>query len=189
MIEKLWVDVETTGTDPENDTIIELAMTYQDKVFHKYCLPDKKPDNFEEITEITGITWDFLKENGVISEKILFHSFITGINSLINVYSHDDKLILSGYKIDFDISFLRELFLKNGNEFFGMYFFYPSIDVRTFVANELSSGRLKLLENYKLETVCKAYNIEFKAHSAIKDIKATKELYEKIMEANISGST
>lgn len=181
MIERLWIDVETTGVNPETDTVIELAAIYPGSKFHMYCKPKEKPDGFEKITEITGITWEFLEKNGV-TERILYNEFLNFLDSLVSKFDKSDKLIFSGYNTRFDNNFIRELFLRNDNTFFGSYFLSILTDVMSSVANEIASGRLELLKNYKLQTVCNHYGVEFSAHSAIEDIHATIELYKKIRE-------
>ena len=44
------------------------------------------------------------------------------------------------------------------------------------------AGMLPVLENNKLETWCKYFNIELKAHDSLQDITATKKLIEKLIE-------
>lgn len=177
MIEKLWVDVETTGVNHKNDTIIELAAIYKDREFHMYCLPDEYPENFELIEEITGITWDFLQKNGVSQER-LYGYFVNFLDLAVDKYNKNDKIIFSAYNANFDNEFIRELFMRNNNNFIGSYFFNIKYDVMSTIAEEICSGRLIPLNNFKLSTICEHYGVKFNAHSAIEDIRATKELCE-----------
>ena len=181
MKKKIWIDLETTGINHEIDTIIEFAAICDGQEFHEYCLPSEKPNNWDFIEQLTGITWSFLVNNG-IEEKKLFAKLDDFLCSLVDRFDKTDKLIFSGYRVNFDNNFVRSLFVRNHNKFFGSYFFNIMLDVGTIVAELLSSGGLQPLENYKLKTICNYYNIDFNAHSAIEDIRATKKLYEIIME-------
>ena len=179
-IKPMWIDLETTGLDPKKDTIIELAAIYDDASFHAYCLPNKKPDNFEFIYNLTGITWEFLEKNG-ISENELYRKFNEWICKRIDRYDKTDKAVLSGYGARFDMDFVRELFNRNNDKYFGSFFFSLPMDVQSFVANALCNGTIHILENLKLQTVCKYFKIEFDAHSAIADINATVQLFNKLI--------
>lgn len=181
MIEKIWIDVETTGLDIQKNTIIELAAIYKNEMFHKYVKLSYMPYNFNEVSEITGITWDFLQENGV-SELELYETFIDFLDNIVDKYNKDNKLVISGYNTQFDSEFIRNLFKRYNNNYYGSYFLNVNYEVMSEVANAICNGEIDLLENYKLETVCKFFNIEFNAHSAIEDIRATIELNNKIQE-------
>lgn len=179
MINNLWVDLETTGLDPETNSIIEIALVYNQMEFHEYCLPSKNPpENWAEIEEITGISWNLLENKGV-SEEILYHKILKFLDSKIDKYNKSEKLIFSGYAAEFDKNFIRKLFKKYNNDFFGSYFANVTLDVMTIIAHYITQKEITMLfENYKLKTVCDVYGIKFKAHSAMEDIKATKKLYE-----------
>jgi len=186
-MKKIWIDTETTGLNAKNISglqhhqIIELAAICDDRIFHMYCKPKVQPYNYSEIEEITGITWEFLEENGV-SEAELYQKFVSFLDRIVDRYDKTDKLMLSGYNTKFDSEFIRSLFLKNNNTFYGSYFFSLNYEVMSEVAFLLVTEILPLLPNYKLETVCKEMGIKFKAHSAIEDIKATIKLNDKIQE-------
>lgn len=181
-MEKIWIDIETTGINIEDNQIIEIAAICKGKTFHRYCLPEIKPKNWSFVEGLTGITWEFLEKNGLISEAILHAEFVIFLNSLVDKYDKKDKLIFSGYKTGFDASFVRDLFIKNDDDYYGSYFMVTNLDVMSEIASLLSSNQMELLGNYKLKTVCEHMGIKFQAHSAIEDIKATIKLYEKIQE-------
>lgn len=74
---------------------------------------------------------------------------------------------------------MRSSFEKSGDKYFGSWFFWPTIDVRHEVAKQILDGCR--LRNYKLETVCGHYDIKIDSHDALSDIKATRELYYKLI--------
>ena len=182
------IDVETTGLDCNKNMIIELAAIYKsgDKkdIFHCYCLPPRKPRGFKVIEELTGITWGFLKQNG-IDEKTMYDKFIKWLNSLIDKYDKNDKAVFAAFNAPFDKGFVMELLCKYGdreyNGSFGCYFYSANLDVSSTVALGLCRGVLQPLENYKNKTVCDELGIKLKAHSAIEDIKASMEVHRIIM--------
>ena len=185
-IKPIWIDLETTGLDPDKNSIIEFAAVYEDEVFHKYSLPHIKPDDYYETKELTGIAWEFLEVAG-LSEKELYRQFLIFLDSIVDKFDKTDKLIFSGYGTRFDVDFTRELFNRNNNNFFGSYFFSVNFDVMSEVAYWLlNRDIIPLPENFKLKTICNYFGIDFNAHSAIEDIQATIKLFNKLQECRIS---
>lgn len=181
-MKKIWIDLETTGLNSKTDTIIELAAVCGKSVFHEYSLPDEKPKNWDEIEKLTGITWDFLANHGV-NEEVLYTRFEAWLCSHIDKYNKKDKAVFSGYGSKFDSDFIRELFSKHYNNFYGSFFVSMLLDVQSFVAEALANDTLPMIENYKLVTVCTHFGITFVPHSAIEDIRATQELYELFVQS------
>lgn len=176
------IDVETTGVNPKTDRIIELAAIFNDDVFYRYCIPfPVKPEGFEKIEELTGIEWEKLQACGV-DDKTLYSEFVSWLSGIIDKFDRVDKAVLFGYNVKFDSDFIRELFTRNGNSYYGSYFVPPVLDVMSEVAACLADGLMPPLQNYKLKTVCDHFGIEFTAHSALDDIMATDELYKKISD-------
>ncbi len=181
MNKTIWVDVETTGLDSATDRIIELAALFGDgddegNTFHCYCRQqsDDPPEGFELITKITGITWDFLQENG-IPDSQMFGDFINWLELKINRYDRNDKAIFAAYSVGFDDGFLRELFVRNDDPFFGSWF-SGRMDIMSTVVMAERMGVLKL-KNRKLVTVAKELNIPLvDAHNALGDIRAARSV-------------
>ena len=175
----VWIDVETTGLDHKTCQIIELAALYENgddkSTFHKYCKPRIKPDNFSEIEELTGITWAFLEENG-ITENQLYKEFTELLSQKIDKYDKSDKAIFAAFNAGFDNEFIRELFKRNNDNYFGSWFHSARLDVFSTVAMAYRFGVLPVQINNKNETIAKVLNIELKAHSAIEDIKASRQI-------------
>ena len=191
-MKKFWLDLETTGLDAKDNRITEIGALFEDtdkpdippKEFHVFIKYETYPDDYETgAGRVTGITKEYLNENGVTEEGawVLLISFLDGC---INKYKKEDKALVLGYNIGFDETFFRQ-FMQRFNEtkyyIYGTYFYTSSVDVRTSYMMGVEQGVLLALFNHKLITVAKSFGIEFGAHSAIEDIKATKQVYEKII--------
>ena len=173
-----WIDTETTGLDPKTCTIIELAVLYENdkdkSVFHVYILPASRPDDFNTIEELTGITWEYLEQNG-ITEAEAYKEFIEWISQYIDKYDKSDKAIFAVYNARFDNDFIRELFKRNHDNYFGSWFYSASLDI---MGTAILCVRLELMPvpvNFKNVTICESFGIEHKAHSALDDIKASRQ--------------
>lgn len=175
----IWIDLETTGLDYKKDTIIEFAALYENdkdkSIFHKYCKPESYPENFHEIEELTGIKREFLEENG-ISESELYNKFIEFASSKIDKFNKTDKAIFAAYNATFDDNFLRELFIRNNDFYYGSWFYSARLDIMSTIANAYRFGVFDIQPSNKCETIAKALNIKLKAHSAIEDIKAARQI-------------
>lgn len=178
----VWIDLETTGLDAKSARIIEFAALYEDRgeiieERHIYCKPfDKQPEDFARIEELTGISWAELEVNGVSDEE-LYRAVVAFMDSIVNKYDRGDKAIFAGYNATFDERFVRELFNRNGNQYYGSYFYSGRLDVMSSVVEAVWEGRLDRPANLKLATVAVALEFgEFQAHSALEDIRMTRAI-------------
>lgn len=132
------------------------------------------------ITEI-GIIY---RVNGKVRKKIeikedIYKNLVKFLDSVIDRFNTNDKAYFIAYNAKFDNDFIRQLFLKNNNKFYGSYFYNPVIDIMQIVAYKFMLKDIRP-ENFKLGTICKYFKIKVeddKLHSAIYDIEKTKEVY------------
>lgn len=148
------LDTETTGLNPETDRIHELA---------GFIRIDRK---VKEVFNLKG------------KESDIYQKFVKILDKHIDKYDKKDKSIMVGYNVNFDSDFIREMFKRNDNKFYGSYFFSPALDIlQMAVVYFLNKPRP---ENFKLVTICKKLGIkinESKLHTAMYDATITKELY------------
>ena len=175
-----WFDTETTGLGFNKCSILQLAALIEQNgeiiekcVFHMQPHMDALVD--QKATDKHGITPEMWQH---------FDTQEVGINKLraflarhVNKYNRLDKFVVAGYNVNFDVQMLRAAFLRDGDKFFGSWFFWPVIDVQTYVAEGILSQNLNL-PNYQLSTVCKHCGIDIVAHDALSDIHATRNLYK-----------
>jgi CRISPR-associated protein Cas2 len=160
------LDIETTGLNPGKDRIISIGAVKK--------INDKQCDNFyrlikidtkisKAITELTGITLESLKSEGVTLDKALRE-----LTEFLN------SATIIGYNLQFDLSFLtygyRSVNLKEP-------------DNKTLDLLPIVKKAEKFIDNYRLATILDFYNIKnLKPHNALSDAKATLQLLYKLME-------
>lgn len=181
-----FFDTETTGLDPDRCAITQLAGVLfngeEKENINIFMRPFPGAQISAEALEAQGQTMSHLEI--LPDERDGFRGLLSILDKTVDKYNREDKIFIFGWNVGFDVQFLRALFKRNGNDFFGSYFFTPPIDVMSIAADRLQSVRSKL-QNFKLETV---YDFIFpekkgivnKFHDATVDAQATLDIYEKI---------
>lgn len=182
----LYFDTETTGRNAFRNDVIQLSgiIEIDGKVqeeFNYTCQP-LNYDNVEaEALEVNGITLQKLYTFPTAKETL--SEFVKLLNKYVDKYNRFDKFYPAGYNVKFDLDFVQQFFVKNGYKYgFGSYQNWQALDALA-IAQYLSYRRVLKLDNLKLGTVCKHYNIELQAHDALCDIRATRELIKKFDES------
>ncbi len=160
------VDIETTGLSVGEDEIISIAAVKKlesGENDHFYKLVQIDHEVPKKITELTGISSGMLKEQGVELALVL-----NGLQEFIK------NSVIIGYNLRFDEEFLTYN-LKKVNQ---KPFSNNTVDLMPVVKKAD-----QFLDNYRLGTVLKEYEIEnLTPHNALSDAKATLELAEKLMK-------
>ena len=184
-----WLDVETTGLDPEQQDIIQLAFLIEiDGEIAESQNMLMQPFNYNEVQQ------DALDVHGRTIEEIktypdprkTYTDLISVLEKYVDRYNPSDKFHPAGYNARFDMDFLRQFFIKNGDVYYGSWFNYKAIDPMSLLHILDGIGSVSI-ENYKLETVCKHFDICHDAHDALSDITATRELTKLICSKCIKG--
>ena len=187
MIKIIFIDTETGGVNANKSALIQLSGiievdgTEKEK-FNFYIKPFKNSEVNEKALEVQGRILEELETEKYIDESIIYKKFLEILDKYIDKYDKNDKFIVAGYNVKFDIDILRALFERNNNKFLFSYFNSSMLDPLYSVRLLQVAGILPVLENNKLETWCKYFNIELKAHDSLQDITATKKLIEKLIE-------
>lgn len=180
-----WIDLETTGTSHYKHDIIQLAgLVDIDGVVVEEINLRIKPINMDAIdNKALEVNQKTRAEIAAYpAPQLAFNTFKTHLGKYVDPYDKQDKFVPAGYFVKFDLDFLRSYFRKMKDKYFGSWFTSVFIDVQTFVAMEVTAGRLSL-PNYKLGTVCGVCQIEINAHDALSDIKATRMIYERYVHS------
>lgn len=183
----IFIDTETGGVNAEKSALIQLSGiievdgTEKEK-FNFYIKPFENSEVNKKALEVQGRTLEELGTEKYIDESIIYQEFLEILDKYIDKYDKNDKFIVAGYNVKFDIDILKALFERNNNKFLFSYFNSSMLDPLYSVRLLQVAGMLPVLENNKLETWCKYFNIELKAHDSLQDITATKKLIEKLIE-------
>lgn len=181
----LYFDTETTGRNPVKNDIVQLSgiIEIDGEVKEKFNLRCQ-PVNWEaiepEALEVTGNTIEEMKtweRPGVMLDR-----FIRILDKYCDKYDKNDKFTPAGYNVRFDLDFLQQFFIKNGQKYgTGSYQNWRAIDGLPIVHFLHYKGILDL-SDCKLGTLCNHYGIEIQAHDALSDIIATRELLKKLSD-------
>lgn len=173
----IFVDIETTGFDPEKHEIIELAYILvrqkggEGKEFE--IIEEKefriKPEHIETAEP------QALKVNGYDEGQWLFANSLTEV---MKVFAEKSKgAVFLSHNVTFDYSFIERAFTKTGikNEMF-----YAKLDTISIAYAKLHAN--KHIERFALQKLCEFFGIEnTRAHSALADTRALFEIYKKLM--------
>lgn len=181
----LWIDTETTGIDPTLHSMIEIAGIIDidgsiKETFEFRCKPHPDFDINPRALLINELSEDIIWNFPDMKET---HSALLKIFSkYIDKFNRNDKFIVCGQNIKFDIDILSHFFTRLGDPYLGSW-----IDFRKRIELYDITNCMRILEFIKSETVslgplCKEFGIPIQAHNALSDIKATRELYYTIVD-------
>lgn len=187
---KLFLDTETIGINPACNALIQVAgILFKDdsKIdeFNFHCRPFQQDIILEkdlEFHEKLGLT----KEQIFSFEdpKITHGKFVNFLSKYVDKFNKKDKMFFVGYNARFDYDFLREWFNKNGDNYFGSWFWNPPIDIMTLSADFLDYERPSM-DNFKQLTVADKLGIrvnESSLHDALYDIGLSVKIYSLITD-------
>jgi len=187
-MKRIYIDTETTGKDPKKHGVVQIAGLVE--------LPDLPMGEFnfmtkpfpldeidEEALEVHGHSFGQLQ--GFPDPKNTHSAFTNFLGGYIDKFNRIDKFIVIGYNVRFDIDFLREWFIKCGDQYFGSWFRFPPIDVMNLAAYIIAERDEGQPDNYKLETIANHFGFDTSTidlHDAMADIRLTKDLFDKFRD-------
>lgn len=159
------LDLETTGTSPEKDQVIEVGAvrTKEGAPTEKFSALLKVETAIpQEITALTGIDATMLAREGrepsaAVAELVKFLG----------------KSRIVGYNVSFDLSFLRAACIRHGIE--------PPANRSTDILT-LARQKLDDVANYRMLTVAEHFALGKQQHRAIPDCMLAWEIYLKLKE-------
>lgn len=181
---KIFYDVETTGLDPANFSMhqlagfIEIDGEIKDK-FNIKMRPQLGKQISEDALAVCGITHEELISRDK-SQKDGYEIFRALLQTYIDPFNKMDKAWLIGYNNRrFDDSFLRTFFEYHGDKYFGSWFWSDTQDVMVLASTYLEDRR-RLMPNFKLKSTALELGIPVKEeslHDAYYDVHLTREIY------------
>lgn len=175
----LFIDTETGGLNAKKSALIQLSgIVRTDKKdveqFNFFIKPPKDLEISEEALAVQGRKLEDLENFD--DEEVVFEKFLKLLNRYINPYDKDDKFVVAGYNVGFDVRFLEEFFTRHNNKFLYSYIGRRNLDPLDYILFLQMCGKLPYLENNKLGTWCEYFSIPLDAHDSFNDIVATKKL-------------
>lgn len=176
-----FVDLETTGLDPERHEIIEIGAIIarqepragrgpEVRVVEEFDIK-VKPERIEEAERSA------LRTNKYSEAEWLFAA---DLEQALRAFAPKiSGAILAGQNIGFDIAFLERAFAR-----FNMPFdvHHHKIDVVSIAFTKYYHD--ESWQRFGLRTLCERLGVKNeKAHSALSDIRATFEVYKKLLDA------
>ncbi len=184
-----WFDVETTGLDCSKHGIVQLAGMIEvnreiEEEFEFKLRPFPGDQIEESALSVHGFTVE--KISGFDDPKQIYGLLIKLLGRHCDRYDRNDKFYPAGYNVSFDYSFLQAFFLKNNDKYFGSWFNHRRLDPLAILWVGDYAGKYSL-ENYKLETVAGHFGIGIQAHDALSDVKATREIFTRLISNEDGG--
>lgn len=170
----IFVDIETTGTDPDKHEIIELAyiLVRQDKGIFTVIEEREfkvKPEHIETAEPAA------LKMNGYDEGQWIFASSLADVMKAFGAASK--SAVFVAQNVTFDYSFIERALAKSGvpNELY-----YAKLDTISMAYNKLYKD--PRATGFTLKKLCEYFGVENgKAHTALADTRATFEVFKKLM--------
>lgn len=177
LLKLLFFDVETTGLDRVQNEIHQLSYIVEvdgeTKVKRNLYLRPAKPETIDPVAlQIAGVTTEQVMSYP--PPRDAFDTLESDFTNTVDKYNPKDKMYPCAYNAHFDYGFLTA-FYKKYNNYFGSFVNHRLLDPLP-VLRFLNYCGVIYLVNYKLETVCKAFDIPIIAHDALSDITATRNL-------------
>jgi len=187
MKKELFLDTETTGLN-EDAAIVQIAgIIVIDNIvkeeFNIKLKPHPGATISEEALKVTGLTREEI--NSYENSYIGMLKFESILSKYIDKYDKNDKYTLIGQNTKFDFEKLIQFYERKQNPYLGSFInFKTYLDTLYIVKTLQFIDRLPYLENNKLSTWCEYFNIELgdNAHDALADIRATRELFIKVID-------
>ena len=168
----------------ENDILTIAGIVEIDGEVKEEFYFETQPFDYDNISkealEINGLNLEQIKTFSMPKE--VYRKLIKIFSKYINRYNKSDKFTVCGHNVRFDLDFLSEFWKKNNDKYFGSWFDYHCIDT-VQILQLMQFKKAIEIENCKLVTASQKFGIDLlNAHNSLADIKATRELFYKLID-------
>lgn len=182
-MKKIFYDLETTGTNPLTCAIHQIAglVEIDEEIVETFDIR-LRPFEGAEIQEDALKTCSKTREELAAYPEAMtgYRKLISILEKYINRYDKKDKAFLAGYNNrGFDDAFLRLFFERNGDKFFGSWFWPDSMDVLVLACEYLQNRRagMSCFKQFAVaDTLGIAYDRD-RLHDAVEDVMITRRIY------------
>lgn len=176
----LFIDTETGGLDPLKHSLLSVAFTIWDngKISNEkeFLINDGVLNVTPKAMEINGI--DIIEHSRIsLKSNIAVREIEDYLNKNFNI---DEKIILCGHNILFDINFFKRFWSKNGCDY-NKRFSHRYVDTASILFY------LSIIEKVPRNLTSSQNAFDYfgikvsKRHSALGDVLATAELFNKLV--------
>ncbi|HMI01342.1 MAG TPA: 3'-5' exonuclease [Pedobacter sp.] len=176
----LFIDTETGGIDPASHSLLSLALVVWKELEVRASIEILVNDGVLNVTEkaleINGINLSEHKKKAVSPVLVLQQ-----LDQFLDIhFSRDEKIILGGHNINFDVNFLNAFLTRNGYDF-QRRFSHRYVDTSSILFYLYLTGKIKR----KLTASQDAFDyfgITVQGrHTALGDAFATAQLFGKLV--------
>jgi DNA polymerase III epsilon subunit-like protein len=184
-----WFDVETTGVNPGEHDIIELAyiIVVNGETYERQIL--MQPFNYDNIApsalEVNNRTVEEIR--GFMPPRAAYNILLADLGQYVDKFDKRDKLKPCGHNAKFDTDFLRDFFTKNNDKYYGSWF------KNNYLCSMASAMILEELgyiepENFKLATLAELYGIDTGTeHEGLSDVRTSRLLFRSMVKQLQTG--
>lgn len=181
----LYIDTETTGLYAPGAGLVQVAGIVEIdgvevETFDLRCRPFPGDTYNAQALEIIGRTREELE--ALPDPADTFRELLDVLDRHVNRYDKTDKFFMIAYNAPFDSEHLRSWFKKNGDNFFGAYFWTPPLCSMNLAGVALRPARAAL-PNFKLTTVAEAMGItaDGDPHDALTDVRLSAGIFRRLL--------
>lgn len=181
-----WFDTETGGLNAHKHALLQLAyiLEIDGRIEEKKVLyANGSAKEIDDCAlEVTGFTRDQISKWP--SPTLMYKHLISLFDKHIDKYDKEDKMIVGGYNVAFDVDFLRQLFYEHGNSYLMSYLAYgyldPAVLFRTLQWRGILDDEHPLIR-LTLSSLADYIGLSVEsAHDALADIILTRTVTEEL---------
>ena len=188
----MFIDTETTGLEIERHALVQIGAIIEidGEVKEKINL-DIAPFPNAEISEsaLRVIGKSPSELTAYPSSVSQYKEFKSILAKYVDKYNKADKFHFVGYNAVFDDAFLRKFFKRNGDSYYGSFFWWPPIDVAQMAQLTFMETRASF-KSFKLQDVATKMGLDVNAeqlHDALFDVELTRDIFHNLWVINKTG--
>lgn len=175
----LFLDTETTGTDPKKHAVIEIAAQLH-KDGTKVAEVNEQFFDKRSPVSLQALKYNNTRVEGLYAKKDESIGFMTFVDWVLSL-KMDSLPIIVGHNVSFDVKFLHALFDKYGIDQVTEVLGYKTLDTCVIAQYLIMAGKLTTEGNKTtLAAIAKALNIDvtkYTLHCAKDDVALTAEVF------------
>lgn len=159
----LYVDSETGNLDTETGALLQLSaiaeidnVVVEARNWFIKPLPQKSVTKYA--LDVQKVDWADLDAVHRVENAVAFREFVAMLKRHCNNFAKEDKFYFKGFHSRYDEDVVRTFFKDNGDNYYGSWFWAPSIDIMSSTA-QACIGYRPQMANFRLGTVLQTYKI------------------------------